>query len=88
MNIIVGFKYGTWSLFLDFKVYTFFSNPGSEIKERLSSPKILPSPTSEAVPSTVMSGFSALGSLCSAYASESEDDEEQAGIFKYSLLKV
>lgn len=35
-----------------------------------------------------MSGFSALGSLCSAYASESEDDEEQAGIFKYSLLKV
>lgn len=61
--------------------------PGSEIKERLPAPKILPSLTSEAVPSTAMSGFSGLGSLCSAYASESEDDQAPAGIFKYDLLK-
>lgn len=38
------------------------------------------SPISVAVPSTVMSDFSALGSLCSAYASDSGDDEEPAGI--------
>jgi len=54
--------------------------PGSEIKERLPAPKILPSPTSEAVPSTAISGFSGLGSLCSAYASESEDDQAPAEI--------
>ena len=60
----------------------------SEIKERLSAPKILSSPTSEAGPSTVMSDFSALGSLCSAYASDSGDNEEPAGIFKCHLLKV
>lgn len=54
--------------------------PGNEIKERLSAPKTLSSPTSVAVPSTVMSDFSALGSLCSAYASDSGDDEEPAGI--------
>lgn len=53
---------------------------GSEIKERLSAPKILSSPSSAAVPSTVMSDFSALGSLCSAYASDSGDDEEPAEV--------
>ena len=57
----------------------FFAIPGSEIKERLSDPKISSSPMTEAVPSTVMSDFSALGSLCSAYASDSGDDEEPAG---------
>ena len=88
MNIIFGLIMAHDHFFLISRFILFFSNPGSEIKERLSPPKILHSPTSEAVPSTVMSGFSALGSLCSAYASESEDDEEQAGIFKYSLLKV
>lgn len=36
----------------------------------------------------MMSGFSALGSLCSAYASDSEDDEEPAGIVKYDLVKA
>ena len=56
-----------------------FAVPGSEIKERLSDPKISSSPMTEAVPSTVMSDFSALGSLCSAYASDSGDDEEPAG---------
>ncbi|KAL9965591.1 hypothetical protein ACROYT_G029412 [Oculina patagonica] len=49
---------------------------GSGIKERLSTQKVLSSMTSEAGPSNVMSGTSALGSLCSAYASESEDDKE------------
>ena len=70
------------------RLITFFSNPGSGIKDRLSAPKILSRPTSEAAPSTVMSDFSALGSLCSAYASDSEDDEEPAGMFKYDLLRL
>ena len=78
--LFLNVAHGHFFLFARFLI--FFSNIGSGIEERLSTPKTLSSPMSEAAPSTVMSGFSALGSLCSAYASESEDDEEPAGTFK------